>query len=122
MKTMKKILTLSLALMMVLSCMAPALAAALDFDPTAFEETVELEDVVADGVIEPLRYEPCACGAPLVTVKTGETGFVKGPYHMCEHGLNGNLWKNIISYVTRCQSCGSGTPFTKTETEVRCNH
>lgn len=82
----------------------------------------EYQDVCcAASAITP-RYEPCVCGGRLDTYKTGESGFAKGAFSYCSHGLNGNIWKNTITYKSECKSCGYGTSFSRNVTEIRCNH
>ena len=97
--------------------------ASRDFDPSKHEIVTALEGEPRDGGDIAVPFlEPCACGGRVVTYKTGETGFQKQEYHICKHGINGNVWSNVVSYVYCCQSCGSGAPFTRTVEEVRCNH
>ena len=96
-------------------------ASAEDFDLSKHEIVTELVGQPGEEPLQPMS-EPCTCGGRVVTVKTGESGFIKGIYSPCEHGLNGNVWTNQIYYVSQCNSCGQGVPFTREVTEIRCNH
>ena len=89
-----------------------------DFDPSEHEIVSEPVGELKSGETD----VPCGCGAEVVLVKTGESGFAKNHHALCRHGLNGNVHSNLIVYVNVCTKCGTATPFTTKIEEVRCNH
>lgn len=102
---------------------------AKDVDSTQPHARPECETEIADPVLTNEEedgvmpvYEPCSCGGRVITSKISESGYIKGIFSFCEHGLNGNVWTNTIMYTSICQSCGEGATFTQKVEEVRCNH
>ncbi len=123
----RKTLSVIACLAILCSLCIPAFAVVIPdeeiYNPADHPVVTEVEgEEYAPGGIQP-RTERCACGGILVTRFDSETKFVKTSISaVCEHGMNGLIYKKVITYVTTCQSCGTGVPFTRTVQEVRCNH
>lgn len=87
-----------------------------DFDPSRYE-IVNPQDVPC----EPAPA-PCECGGETILYQICESGYIKGIYSPCVHGLNGNAATNTIVYVVQCQSCGQGESFSRRVVLTQCNH
>lgn len=110
------------------------LASADEYQPDAPPLTVDT--IAAEGDFDSSRYEivnprdipgepvpaPCECNGEKLIYQINESGYIKGIYAPCSHGLNGNVYTNQFLYVVQCQTCGQGEAFSRRVTLTQCNH
>lgn len=133
MKKFVHLLALALMTAAVLS-LTVFLVSADEYQPDAQPLTVDI--VVQQGDFDPSRYEvvspsdvpgepvpaPCECNGEKLLYQISESGYIKGIYSPCIHGLNGNACTNTIVYAVQCQGCGQGEAFSRRVVLTQCNH